>query len=327
MAENNSPVVLITHHLPREWLALLVNRCLLYAGPADATEIDQGLIELLPQAEGLFTLLTIPVTDNLLQQAPKLRVVSNMAVGVDNIDIEACTRRKIPVGNTPGVLTDATADLTMALLLSIARNLPQASLDARQGRWVTWSPAGWLGVELHGSTLGIVGLGKIGKAVMQRAIGFGMKVIFSDPMIRTEDDAVQVTLEELLRESDFVTLHAPLTDETRGMIDKAALSLMKPSAILVNAARGPLIDTQALTEALASHKITAAALDVTDPEPLPTSHPLFSLANCLILPHIGSATHHTRRKMAELACQNLLAGLAGQPLPHCVNAEVYNRKD
>jgi glyoxylate reductase len=327
MVENYLPVVLASHKLPKDWILSLQGHCRLFAGPTDATEWDTGLIDLLPQAEGVFTLLTIPVTESILGQAPNLRVVSNMAVGVDNIDIQACTRRKIPVGNTPGVLTEATADLTMALLLSIARNLPQASLDARDGRWKTWSPAGWLGIELHSATIGIIGMGKIGQAVAKRAGGFGMKVLFTDPDIKPEVDATQVPLDVLLKNSDFISLHAPLTEETRHMIDQRAISLMKTSAILINAARGPLVDTSAITDALTNHRIAGAALDVTDPEPLPASHPLFSLPNCLIVPHIGSATSQTRRKMAELACQNLLAGLQGQPLPHCVNPEVYASMD
>jgi lactate dehydrogenase-like 2-hydroxyacid dehydrogenase len=246
-----------------------------------------------------------------------------MAVGVDNIDVKACTLRKIPVGNTPGVLTESTADLTMALLLSIARNIHRASLDAREGRWNTWSPTGWLGTELNGSILGIIGMGKIGRAVAKRAWGFGMNILFSDPETRNEINATQVPLAELLIKSDFVSLHAPLTSETRGMINQTTLSLMKPSSILINAARGPLVDTSALLDALQNHRIAAAALDVTDPEPLPPTHPLYRLSNCLIVPHIGSATQQTRRKMAELACENLLAGLEGERLPNCVNPEVY----
>ncbi len=323
MNEQKLPVVLMTHHLPKEWIISLEGRCYLYEGPEDATQWDTGLLELLPQCEGLFTLLTIPVTDSILKQAPHIRVVSNMAVGVDNIDVNACSSRKIPVGNTPGVLTESTADLTMALLLSIARNLPQASLDARQGRWKTWSPAGWLGVELNGSTLGIIGMGKIGQAVTRRAIGFGMQVQYTDPENRQDINARKVPLRQLLQTSDFVSLHTPLTPETRGLMNDEAFSLMKPNSILINAARGALVDTPALTLALQYHKISAAALDVTDPEPLPTDHPLFNLPNCLVIPHIGSATQQTRRKMAELACENLLAGLNGRQLPHCVNPEVY----
>lgn len=324
MKKQPLPVVLMTHTLPQEWIASLEGRCSLSIGPLDATEMDSTLVSKLPDAEGLFSLLTIPVTKKVLDQAPKLRVVSNMAVGVDNIDVKACTERKIPVGNTPGVLTEATADLTMALLLSIARNLPRASLDAREGLWKTWSPTGWLGTELNGTILGIVGMGKIGKAVAKRALGFGMKIYFTDPEVESETGATQVPFNELLKMSDFVSLHTPLTESTRGMINQSTLSLMKPSAILINAARGPLVDTTAIVTALKEHRIAAAALDVTDPEPLPPNHPLFALPNCLVVPHIGSATNQTRRKMAELACQNLLAGLNGLPLPNCVNPQVFS---
>ncbi len=319
------PVVVMTHTLPREWISSLEGYCQLYIGPVDATEMHKDLVDKLPQAEGIFSLLTIPITKSVLDQASKLRVVSNMAVGVDNIDVKACTERKIPVGNTPGVLTEATADLTMALLLSAARNLPGANLDARKGRWKTWSPTGWLGTELNGAALGIIGMGKIGKAVAKRALSFGMKIYYTDPEVHPEPGLKQVELEDLLKASDFVSLHAPLTDATRGIMNKTTLSMMKPTAILINAARGPLVDTTALVSALKEHKISAAALDVSDPEPLPPNHPLFSLPNCFIVPHIGSATNQTRRKMAELACHNLLAGLSGQPFPNCVNPEVFEK--
>jgi glyoxylate reductase len=326
MAIKSLPVVIMTHTLPAEWIASLEGECELYIGPPDATGLEPKLFDKLPQAKGLFTLLTIPVTANILMQAPNLRVISNMAVGVDNIDVQACSLRKIPVGNTPGVLTESTADLTMALLLSIARNINNASLDAHQGRWITWSPAGWLGMELNSSTLGIIGMGKIGQAVARRALGFGMNIIFTDPQLKDVSSAIQVKPDELLERSDFISIHAPLTPDTRGMINQATLSKMKPTAMLINAARGPLVDTPALVAALQEHKIAAAALDVTDPEPLPPTHPLFSLSNCLIVPHIGSATRQTRRRMAELACANLLAGLRGEPLPHCVNPEIYFMK-
>jgi glyoxylate reductase len=323
MADKKLPLVLMSHTLPLEWVFPLKQHCELHTGPIDATEFDQSLIDLLPQADGLFTLLTISITEKVIHQAPNLRVVSNMAVGTDNIDIDACTIRKIPVGNTPGVLTESTADLTMSIMLAVARNIPQSSLDAREGRWNTWSPAGWLGMELNGSSLGIVGMGKIGRAVATRALGFGMKILFTDPDIVHLGNATQVSLEELLTKSDIISLHAPLTPETRGLINKSTLSLMKPSAILINAARGSMVDTTALVEALQQQKISAAALDVTDPEPLPPDHPLYSLPNCLIVPHIGSATRQTRKKMADLACKNLLAGLRGERLPFCVNPEVY----
>ena len=248
-----------------------------------------------------------------------------MAVGVDNIDVSTCTQRCIPVGNTPGVLTEGTADLTMALLLSAARGLPQASLDAREGRWKTWSPTGWLGMDLSGATLGIAGMGKIGGAVAERAAGFGMHMLYCDPDTYQDTLAEKCSFEEILRQSDFISLHVPLNAETRHLMSRKAFELMKPGAILVNASRGAVVDTDALYEALRDRRIAGAALDVTDPEPLPPDHPLYALPNCLIVPHIGSATWNTRRRMAELACENLLAGLQGKRLPYCVNPEVYGR--
>jgi lactate dehydrogenase-like 2-hydroxyacid dehydrogenase len=252
-----------------------------------------------------------------------------MAVGFDNIDVPACTARKIPVGNTPGVLTDATADVALALLLSAARRFPESALDAKEGRWLVWSPTGGLGADLQGATLGIVGMGKIGRAVTQRAVGFGLKIIYADPApqpdIEERFGARQISLETLLGQSDFVSVHCPLMPETRGLINESALRSMKKSAILINTARGPVVDSDALTRALTEGWIRSAALDVTDPEPLPAEHPLYQLKNCLIVPHIGSATHGTRRRMAELACENLLAGIEGRPLPHCLNPEVYGK--
>jgi len=321
------PLVIITHTLPEDWLSKLIGQCDPLIGPVDATEMAPTLMDMLPKVDGIFTLLTIPITEEILTRAVRLRVVSNMAVGIDNIDVSACTARRIPVGNTPGVLTESTADLTMALLLSIARNIPRASRDALEGRWKTWSPAGWLGMELHGSTLGIIGMGKIGKAVSRRALGFGMNILYCDPNENNVDFASRVTMEELLASSDIVSLHAPLTTETRGLINQHTLQLMKPSAILINAARGALVDTAALAIALQNNRLKAAALDVTEPEPLPPSHPLYQLPNFLIVPHIGSATQQTRRKMAEVACENLLAGLRGERLPFCVNPEVYSLKE
>jgi glyoxylate reductase len=323
MSQSIKPLVLFTHKLPTEWILPVTEQCIIFAGPADATEMHPSLIEKLPEAEGMLSLLTIPVTEKILDLAPNIRVVSNMAVGVDNIDVKACTKRRIPVGNTPGVLTESTADLTMALILSISRNIPVASRDALEGRWKTWLPDGWLGMELKGSTLGIIGMGKIGQAVAMRGLGFGMQILFTDPEPKKIINATQVPLNELLSKSDIVSLHTPLTPDTRGMINKSTLCLMRPTAILINAARGPLVDTSALLNALVHNQIGAAALDVTDPEPLPPTHPLYKFSNCLIVPHIGSATQQTRSLMAEMACNNLLAGLRGEQLPNCVNPEVY----
>ncbi|MGB3701892.1 MAG: D-glycerate dehydrogenase [Anaerolineales bacterium] len=321
------PIVLVSHSLPDGWLKLLENRCRMILGPPEGDHLTEQLESCLPNAEGLFTLLTIKVDDHLLSRAPKLKVVSNMAVGFDNIDVEACSRRGIPVGNTPGVLTDGTADLTMAIMLAAARNLFEANLDARQGRWTTWSPTGWLGRDLKGATLGIVGLGQIGTAVARRAVGFGMNIVFFDPHpnadLAKELGAQHVEFQKLLHVADFVSLHIPLTPKTRHLINVSALKMMKPTALLINTSRGPIVDQDALFQALKHNWIGGAALDVTDPEPLPPNHELYSLSNCLIVPHIGSATWNTRRSMAERACENLLAGLDGRVLPYCVNPEVY----
>ena len=324
--------ILLTHPLPSDWIASLEGRVNLIVGPDEKPGFASNLLEALPRAAGIISLLTARVDESILSRAPNLHVVSNMAVGVDNIDIPACMRRGIPVGNTPGAMTDATADLTMALLLAAARRLPESSRDAREGRWQTWSPTGWLGADLRGATLGIIGLGKIGRAVAERARGFGLRLVYWEPAPSPENEAQTgaryVSFEELLSTSDFVTFHCPLNESTHDLINESALRKMKPTAILVNASRGPIVNTDALVRALSEGWIASAALDVTDPEPLPPSHPLFSMPNCFIAPHIGSATHGTRKQMAEMACENLLAGLEGKRLPNCVNPEVYkNRAD
>ncbi len=327
MAKDKHPLVLVTHQLPPAWIRELGEKTHLVIGPEGGEGLTPELESHLPQAEGLFTLLVDPITEELLDSAPHLRVVSNMAVGVDNIDVSACTERGIPVGNTPGVLTAGTADLTLALLLAVARRLPEAQADARAGRWTTWNPTGWLGTDLKDATAGILGMGKIGTAVARRLKAFGVNLIFTNrspkPDIEDELNAEQVPFSEIIQRSDFLCLHVPLTDETHHMVDAKILRKMKSSAILINAARGQVVDTDALVTALQENWIRAAGLDVTDPEPLPPDHPLYSLENCLITPHIGSATHHTRQKMAQIACENLVAGLEGRELPHCVNPEVY----
>ena len=322
------PLILLTHPLPSDWISILDGKVELIVSPDEKPGWAANLLEVLPRADGILSLLTTRIDATLLEKTPHLRVVSNMAVGVDNIDINACTKRGIPVGNTPGAMTDATADLTMSLLLAAARKLPESARDAREGRWQTWSPTGWLGADLRGATLGIIGLGKIGRAVAERARGFGLRLVYWEPTDSPENEAQTgaryVSFDELLSTSDFVTLHCPLNESTRGLIGESALRKMKPTAILINAARGPVVDTPALTRALSEGWIASAALDVTDPEPLPPTHALYSLPNCFILPHIGSATHGTRKRMAEMACENLLAGLEGRRLPNCVNPEVYS---
>ena len=321
------PFVIITHALPESWLKKLENQCRFVIGPERSDGFAPDLAQHLAEAEGILTMLTVPVDESFLAQASQLRVVSNMAVGVDNIDLGACVRRGIPVGHTPGVLVEGTADMTLTLLLAAARRLFEANSDARNGRWTTWTPTAWLGADLHGATLGIVGMGKIGQAAAARAKAFGMEIVYTSrspkPEAEAQLGATRLSLNELLTRSDFVSLHTPLTAETHHLIDAAALHRMKPTAILVNMARGPVVDTEALVTALQEGWIQAATLDVTDPEPLPSDHVLYSLPNCLISPHIGSATQHTRRRMAELACDNLLAGLNGRRLPHCANPNVY----
>ena len=262
-----------------------------------------------PELEGLLSLLTDPVDAELIAAAPKLRAISNYAVGVDNVDVEAAAVRGIPVGNTPDVLTESTADLAVALMLGIARRLAEGEAFVRAGEWRTWEPALMLGRDLSGATVGIVGYGRIGQAVGRRLEGFGCELLTST---RSED------LAGVLERSDFVTIHTPLTPATRGLIDDAALGLMKPTAYLVNTARGPIVDTHALARALHAGELAGAALDVTDPEPLPGDHPLLDAPNLLVVPHVGSATVATRERMADMAVDNLLAGLAGKPMPNQV---------
>jgi glyoxylate reductase len=261
------------------------------------------------EAEGLLCLLTERVDAALLEACPRLRAISNYAVGTDNIDLEAARARNIPVGNTPDVLTDATADLTLALLLALARRLPEAQAEVRAGEWVTWEATRLLGMDLAGATLGIVGLGRIGRAVARRAEAFGMRVIHTGR-------AGDVPLEALLARADVVSLHCPLTPETRHLIDAAALARMRPTALLVNTARGPIVDPVALREALEAGTIAGAALDVTEPEPPAPDDPLLRAPNLIVVPHVGSATTGTRARMTEIAVENLLAGLAGEPMPH-----------
>ncbi len=259
------------------------------------------------RAEGLLTMLTDRVDAALLDAAPRLRVVANYAVGSDNVDLEECAQRGVAVGVTPDALTEATADLAFALILAAARNLIAGHEAVRDGNWRTWEPQGWLGHDVHGATLALIGAGRIGEAVARRAQGFSMEVL----RVGRRDD-----LHAALEQADFISLHCPLTPQTRHLIDAAALRHAKPSAILVNTARGAVVDQHALKDALDDGRLAAAALDVTDPEPLPPGDPLLSAPNLLVLPHVGSATHSARARMAELAVDNLLAGLDGRPLPH-----------
>ncbi|MFO7633251.1 MAG: D-glycerate dehydrogenase [Caldilinea sp.] len=283
------------------------------------------LLDWARQADGLLTLLTDKIDAELMDAAPKLKVVANFAVGYDNFDVPAATQRSVLMTNTPGVLTDTTADLAFTLLMACARRIAEGRDYAKNGHWRTWGPMLLMGQDIHDATLGIAGIGRIGLAMAQRARGFGMRILYHDAMrseVAEQDlGAVRVSKEELLSQSDFVSLHVPLTPETRHYIDAAALRQMKPNAILINTARGPVVDTMALYEALKVQQIFAAGLDVTDPEPLPADHPLYTLDNALIVPHIASASFETRSKMAEMAADNLLAGLAGNMPPNCLNPE------
>ncbi|GAB4481388.1 MAG: D-glycerate dehydrogenase [Anaerolineae bacterium] len=324
----SQPVVFVTRIIPEEGLAPLRAAARLDVWPDELPPDHAALCERVRGVDGLLCLLTDPVDAAVMDAAgPGLKVISQMAVGTDNIDRAAATARGIPVGHTPGVLTDATADFTWALLMAAARRVVEADAFTRAGRWQTWGPTLLAGADISGAVLGIVGLGRIGQAVARRAQGFEMQVLYHDRQRDPEAEArlgVEFApLDDLLRAADFVTLHVPLTAETHHLISAAQFALMKPSAILVNTARGPVVDPAALADALRERRIAAAALDVTDPEPIPPDSPLLALDNLIITPHIASASIRTRGRMAAMAAENLLAGLRGERLPHCANPEVY----
>ena len=320
------PKVYVTRKVPEAAIDLLRQACEVEVWEGELPVPRDVLLEKVRDIDGLFCLLTERIDQELLDAAPRLRVVSNMAVGYDNIDVAACTARGIPVGNTPGVLTETTADLAFALLLAAARRLVEGVDYVRAGKWKTWGPMLLMGQDVHGATLGIVGMGRIGQAVARRARGFDMRVLYHNrrpvPDAAAKLGATYVDLDTLLRESDFVSLHVPLTEETYHLIGREELQKMKPTAVLVNTARGGVVDPAALREALREGWIAYAALDVTEPEPIPPDDPLLRLPNCIVVPHIGSASVATRTKMALMAAENLLAGLRGEPLPNCVNPEV-----
>jgi lactate dehydrogenase-like 2-hydroxyacid dehydrogenase len=319
MAPSTLPRVLATRRLPGTALDRLGNVTNLWVWPERGPIPRAVLIEQVSSAEGLLCTGVDPVDAALLDAAPALRAVSSYSVGLDNIDLAECARRGLPVGHTPDVLTESTADVAFGLLLAGARRFKEGLAVVERG-WDYWYPEMLLGEDVHSSTIGIVGLGRIGTAVARRAAGFGMRILYHDRSRRPEAEArlgaaFRSTLPALLAESDHVVLTLPLTPETYHLIGPTALAAMKPTATLVNAARGPLVDPDALARALLTGTITAAALDVTEPEPLTPDHPLVSLPNCTIIPHLGSASRATRVAMADLAVANLLAALAGDSMP------------
>jgi glyoxylate reductase len=323
----SKPRVFVTRQILKSGLDLIVDFCDAEVWPEELPPSHAEILAHVHGVEGLLSLLTDPIDSAVMQAAgPGLKVISNHAVGVDNVDVAAATARGIPVGNTPGILTDATADMAFALLLAAARRVVAGDRLVKAGGWKTWAPGFMLGADLTGGTLGIVGFGRIGRAVARRAVGFGMRILFTDPTSPPPElgvQATQVDFKTLLHEADFVSLHTPLTEATRGLINAETLEWMKPTAVLVNTSRGAAVDQVALYEVLSRKRIFAAALDVTVPEPLPPDHPLLGLDNCIIVPHIASASWQTRQRMSQMAAENLIAGLKGERLPNCANPEVY----
>jgi glyoxylate reductase len=316
----------VTRNLPGRAIDVLRERAEVDVWPE---EMPPSLDELRTRAascEGVVSLLTDRIDEALLDAAPGLLAVSNMATGFDNVDVAAATKRGVLVTRTPGVLSETTADFAFALLLAAARRVVEGDRYTRAGLWKTWGPETLLGHDVFGVKLGIVGMGGIGTEVAKRARGFGMRILYTSrtrkPDIERELNAEFRPLEELLRESDFVTLHAPLTEETRHMINERTLRLMKPTAVLVNTGRGPLVDQAALFVALKEGALAGAALDVTDPEPMHEYDPLLTLPNVIVTPHIASASVATRSRMALLAAENLLAALRGEVPEHAVNPEI-----
>ncbi|MCS7219712.1 MAG: D-glycerate dehydrogenase [Anaerolineae bacterium] len=325
------PKVYVTRLIPEEGLQMILEACDAEVWEGELPPPREVLLEKVKGRDGLLSLLTDQVDATLMDAAGSLRVISNYAVGYDNIDVQAATERGIPVGNTPGVLTETTADLAFALLMAVARRVVEGVDYVRAGRWKTWGPRLLLGQDVHGATLGIIGFGRIGQAMARRARGFDMRVLYYD---RTRREGLEASLgvsyadlDTLLREADFVSIHTDLNPSTYHLMNAEALAKMKRTAILINTARGPIVDPAALAEALERGIIAGAGLDVTEPEPIPLDSPLLKFPNCVIVPHIASASVATRGRMARMAAENLLAGLRGERLPHCVNPEVYERKE
>ncbi len=325
-----SPKIYVTRLIPKQGLDLLCRFAEAKVWEGELPPPRELLLEEVKQVEGLLSLLTDTIDAGLMDAAPNLRVISNYAIGYDNIDVEAATERGILVCHTPGVLTDTTADFAFTLLVCVARRVVEAARYVREGRWKTWEPMVCLGYDIYGSTLGLVGLGRIGSAVAKRAAGFDMRILYHDPYrqprLEAELGLIYTDLETLLRESDFISLHTPLTPETYRMIGREQYKIMKNTAILINTSRGQVVDQEALYEALVSGEIAGAGLDVTDPEPIDASDPLLTLDNCVVAPHIASASIATRTLMATMAAENLIAGLQGRMPRNPVNPEALDKR-
>ena len=324
------PRVYVTRLLPKPAMDRIRSFCDARVGEGDLPPPRDVLLQNITEIEGLLTLLTDRVDVELMNQAKRLRVVSNCAVGFDNIDVPEATRRGIIVGNTPGVLTDTTADFAFALLMAAARRVVEGDRIVRAGEWKTWGPMTLLGQDIHNATLGIIGLGRIGLAVAKRAQGFGMRILYHNDLTRNKQAESElgveyVDMDRLLAESDFITIHTNLTPKTHHLIGRKEFGSMKRTAIVVNTSRGSMVDNMALYEALRNGTIAYAALDVTEPEPLPANHPLLTLDNVIVVPHIASASVATRTKMALMAADNLIAGLTGKMPPHPVNPEALKK--
>jgi len=322
--------VFVTRIIPDEGLNLILENCDAEVWQEETPPPKEIIIDKIKDCEGILTLLTDKIDAEIMDKAPKLRIISNYAVGYDNIDVKSATQRGIMVTNTPGVLTETTADLAFALILATARRIVEADKFTRSGKWKSWGPMLFLGRDVYGATLGIIGLGRIGQAVARRAKGFNMKVIYYSRK-RKEDVERELGVEyrelhSLLREADIVSIHTPLTEETYHLIGEKELSLMKPTAILINTARGAVVDQKALYKALKERRIFGAGLDVYEREPIEADDPLLELDNVVLLPHIGSASVETRGRMARMAAENLLAGLRGERPPNLVNPEVLEAK-
>ncbi len=321
------PKVYVTRIIPQAGLEMVREFCEAEIWEGETPPPRQVLVEKVKGVDGLLSLLTDPIDAEVMDAAgAQLKVIANYAVGYDNVDVEAATARGIIVTNTPGVLTDTTADFAFTLLMAAARRVVEGMDYVRAGKWHTWGPTLLLGQDIHHATLGLIGMGRIGRGMARRAQGFDMHILYHDPYCSPEEvealGARSVELDTLLAESDFVSVHVPLTPETHLMLSAEQFKMMKPSAILINSARGPIVDPDALYAALKNGEIAYAALDVTEPEPLPADHKLLTLPNIIVCPHIASASVATRTKMATMAAENLIAGLRGEMPPNPVNPEV-----